>query len=117
MRLVFPGALLGLGNGERGAGRGGDDSKELDSVAGRCLLFRDAYKREYAGVLKQYIGNEFGMEVAARVVSGEDIKVVSEMMRHTSVKITADVYALVLPDLAASVSATVASMIPRAARN
>lgn len=51
------------------------------------------------------------------LAGGEDIKVVSGMMRHTSVKITADVYALVLPDLAASVSKTVASMIPRAARN
>jgi hypothetical protein len=51
------------------------------------------------------------------LAGGEDIKVVSGMMRHTWVKITADVYALVLPDLAASVSKTVASMIPRAARN
>jgi hypothetical protein len=39
------------------------------------------------------------------------------MMRHTSVKITGDVYALVLPGLAASVSRTVAAMIPRAAGN
>ena len=35
------------------------------------------------------------------------------MMRHTSVKITADVYSLVLPELAAEVSGAVASMIPR----
>jgi integrase len=47
------------------------------------------------------------------LAGGEDIKVVSSMMRHTSIKITADVYALVLPDLAAEVSASVARMIPR----
>lgn len=47
------------------------------------------------------------------LAGGEDIKVVSSMMRHTSVKITADVYALVMPDLAAEVSASVARMIPR----
>jgi hypothetical protein len=40
--------------------------------------------------------------------------VVSEMMRHTSVKVTADIYALVLPELAAKVSGSVAAMIPRA---
>jgi integrase len=51
------------------------------------------------------------------LAGGEDIKVVSAMMRHTSVKVTADVYALVLPDLAASVSRSVASMIPRAVQN
>jgi hypothetical protein len=38
------------------------------------------------------------------------------MMRHTSVKITADIYALVLPELAAEVSGAVASMIPRRAK-
>lgn len=38
------------------------------------------------------------------LAGGKDIKAVSEMMRHTSVKITADVYALVLPELAAEVS-------------
>lgn len=45
--------------------------------------------------------------------AGKDIKVVSEMMRHSSVKITGDVYALVLPDLAAEVAAAVAAVIPR----
>jgi integrase len=49
------------------------------------------------------------------LAAGEDIKVVSAMMRHTSVKITADTYALILPDLAASVSRAVASMVPRGA--
>jgi integrase len=47
------------------------------------------------------------------LAAGEDIKVVSEMMRHTSIKITGDVYALVLPDLAASVARSVAQSIPR----
>jgi integrase len=47
------------------------------------------------------------------LAAGKDIKAVSEMMRHTSVKITADVYSLVLPELAAEVSGAVASMIPR----
>ncbi len=44
---------------------------------------------------------------------GCDIKVVAEMMRHSSVKVTADLYALVLPELAAEVSRSVAAMIPR----
>lgn len=47
------------------------------------------------------------------LAAGKDIKVVSEMMRHSSVKITGDVYALVLPDLAASVAKSVAALIPR----
>jgi len=47
--------------------------------------------------------------------AGVDIKVVCEMMRHSSVKTTADIYALVLPELAAEVSRAVASMIPRRA--
>jgi integrase len=47
--------------------------------------------------------------------AGVDIKVVCEMMRHASVKTTADIYALVLPELAAAVSAAVASMVPRRA--
>ena len=47
------------------------------------------------------------------LAAGKDIKAVSEMMRHTSVKITADIYSLVLPELAAEVSGAVASMIPR----
>jgi integrase len=50
------------------------------------------------------------------LAAGKDIKAVSEMMRHTSVKITADVYSLVLPELATEVSGAVASMIPRRAK-
>ena len=50
------------------------------------------------------------------LAAGMDIKAVSEMMRHTSIKITADVYSLVLPELAAEVSGAVASMIPRRAK-
>jgi integrase len=50
------------------------------------------------------------------LAAGKDIKAVSEMMRHTSIKITADVYSLVLPELAAEVSGAVASMIPRRAK-
>jgi len=50
------------------------------------------------------------------LAAGEDIKAVSAMMRHTSVKITADTYAVVLPELAAQVSGAVASVIPRRRR-
>jgi integrase len=50
------------------------------------------------------------------LAEGHDIKVVSAMMRHSSVKITGDVYALVLPDLAAGVSTSVARAIPRRGR-
>lgn len=47
------------------------------------------------------------------IAQGVDIKVVSEMMRHASVKVTADLYALVLPELAKQVSVAVAAAIPR----
>jgi integrase len=50
------------------------------------------------------------------LAAGKDIKLVSAMMRHSSVKITSDIYAMVLPELAAEVSSAVASMIPRKAR-
>lgn len=49
------------------------------------------------------------------LAADQDIKVVSSMMRHSSVKVTADVYALVLPDLAAAVAGAVAATIPRKA--
>lgn len=45
--------------------------------------------------------------------AGVDIKVISAMMRHSSEKTTADLYAIVLPELAKEVSAAVASVIPR----
>lgn len=48
--------------------------------------------------------------------SGTDIKLISAMMRHASVKTTADLYAIVLPELSAEVSDAVAAAIPRAAR-
>jgi integrase len=50
------------------------------------------------------------------LAAGKDIKLVSAMLRHSSVKITSDIYATVLPELAAEVSSAVASMIPRRAR-
>jgi integrase len=50
------------------------------------------------------------------LAAGADITAVSRMMRHASVQITADIYAEVLPELAAQVSAKVVQMIPRATR-
>lgn len=47
------------------------------------------------------------------LAAGKDIKVVSAMLRHSSHKITGDLYASVLPELAAEASEAVASMIPR----
>jgi integrase len=47
------------------------------------------------------------------LAAGKDITAVSAMMRHSSIKITADIYASVLPELAAEVSDAVASMVPR----
>jgi integrase len=47
------------------------------------------------------------------LAAGKDITAVSAMMRHSSVKITADIYASVLPELAAEVAGAVASMVPR----
>ncbi len=49
------------------------------------------------------------------LAAGKDITAVSAMLRHSSVKITADIYASVLPELAAEVSGAVESMVPRAA--
>jgi integrase len=49
------------------------------------------------------------------LAAGKDITAVSAMMRHSSVKITADIYASVLPELAAEVAEAVASMVPRRA--
>jgi integrase len=47
--------------------------------------------------------------------AGLDIKVVSAMLRHSSVSITADLYALILPDVAAQASEAVAKLVPRKA--
>ena len=47
------------------------------------------------------------------LAAGKDITAVSAMLRHSSVKITADIYASVLPELAAEVAGAVASMVPR----
>ena len=48
------------------------------------------------------------------LAAGKDIKAVSAMLRHSSHKITGDIYASVLPELAAEVSGAVESMVPRA---
>jgi hypothetical protein len=45
--------------------------------------------------------------------AGKGIKVVSAMLHHSSHKITGDLYASVLPELAAEAPEAVASMIPR----
>lgn len=50
------------------------------------------------------------------LAAGADIKAVSSMLRHSSVQITADLYADVLPELAAEVAARVVSMVPRRGR-
>jgi hypothetical protein len=44
-----------------------------------------------------------------------DIKMVSAMLRHSSATITADLYALILPEVAAQAAETVAKMVPRKA--
>jgi hypothetical protein len=49
------------------------------------------------------------------LAAGKDIKAVSAMLRHSSHKITGDIYASVLPELAAEVSGAVEAMVPRKA--
>lgn len=49
------------------------------------------------------------------LAAGVEMKVISAMLRHSSVQITSDIYADVLPDLAAETAAKVASMVPRKA--
>lgn len=46
------------------------------------------------------------------LASGADIKVVQQMLRHGSVTTTADIYSLVLPELARAAAEGVAQMIP-----
>ena len=47
------------------------------------------------------------------LASGADIKVVQQMLRHASVTTTADIYSLVLPELARATAEGVARMVPR----
>ena len=47
------------------------------------------------------------------LAAGADITAVSRMLRHSSIRITADIYAEVLPELAADVAAKVAALVPR----
>lgn len=49
------------------------------------------------------------------LAAGKSMKEVSVMMRHSSERITSEIYASVLPELKAEVSAAVAAMIPRKA--
>lgn len=49
------------------------------------------------------------------LAAGKSMKEVSAMMRHSSERITSDIYASVLPELKAEVSAAVAAMVPRKA--
>ena len=60
-------------------------------------------------------GLRHGAAVLA-LAAGTDIKVISAMLRHSSVQITADIYADVTPELAAQTAAKVASMVPRKGR-
>jgi len=46
------------------------------------------------------------------LAAGVDMKTVSAMLRHSSVKITSDTYTSVLPDVARKAAAAVASMVP-----
>lgn len=47
------------------------------------------------------------------LAGGADITAVSRMLRHASIRITADIYTEVLPELAAEVASKVAAMVPR----
>ena len=47
------------------------------------------------------------------LAAGIDIKIVSAMLRHSSVTITADTYASVLPEVARDAAAATARMVPR----
>lgn len=49
------------------------------------------------------------------LAAGKSMKEVSVMMRHSSERITSDIYASVLPELRAEVSAAVVAMVPRKA--
>jgi len=50
------------------------------------------------------------------LAAGADITVVSRLLRHSSIQITADIYAEVLPELAAEVAAKVVALVPRKGR-
>jgi integrase len=97
--------------------------------AGYCFTWPDGSPYHPAQATRQFERLAFGAGLppvtlrdvrhcapTIALAAGKDIKVVSAMMRHASVEITADVYALVLPELAAEVSSAVAASIPRAVR-
>lgn len=48
------------------------------------------------------------------LAAGVDMKVVQEMLRHSSITITADIYSSVLPEMAHEAAEAAAAMIPRA---
>jgi hypothetical protein len=50
------------------------------------------------------------------LAGGADLKVVSQMLRHSSITITADTYISVLPEVARRAAAAAAAFVPRAAR-
>lgn len=49
------------------------------------------------------------------LAAGVDMKVVQEMLRHSSITITADIYSSVLPEMAHEAAEAAAAMIPRVA--
>ncbi len=49
------------------------------------------------------------------LAAGVDMKVISAMLRHSSMTITADTYTSILPDVAREAAEAVAAMVPRAA--
>jgi site-specific recombinase XerD len=50
------------------------------------------------------------------LAGGADLKVVSQMLRHSSITITTDTYISVLPEVARRAAAAAAAFVPRAAR-
>ena len=50
------------------------------------------------------------------MAAGQPLKVVSEIMGHSTVSFTADVYQVVLEELAEAAAAAIAAYVPRKAR-
>jgi site-specific recombinase XerD len=51
------------------------------------------------------------------LAGGADMKTVQEMLGHSSITITMDIYASVLPELAKEAAEAAAKLVPRQVRN
>jgi integrase len=51
------------------------------------------------------------------LAAGVDMKTVQEMLRHSTITLTADTYTSVLPDLAKQAAEKTAAIVPRRTRN